>query len=333
MAKRLKEESLKRNEINRRQASEEVEEKVRQKKAKEREKRIKQSKARNGNEFDADTETVIQMTNKNRLKQEEERKRKLTQQEKKRKKRNQKIKLLLKLFLLLAIIAGGITFAMVSPLFNIKEIQVSQNSQVSADTIISLSGLKVEENIFRFLKTQVAHNIKENYYVEEVKIHRKLPSTIEIEVMERTHDYSVDFLGKYAYINKQGYILEIAEDSKQKPILQGIATPEEQVEVGKRLCEEDLEKLEIVIKIMNATKEYNLDTKVKSIDIQDKNNYSINLEEEKKKVYLGDANNLSNKMWYVNAIVEQEKGKAGEIFANGDLNNKFKVYFRESLNV
>ena len=84
---------------------------------------------------------------------------------------------------------------------------------------------------------------------------------------------------------------------------------------------------------MNATKEYNLDTKVKSIDISDKNEYSIYLEEEKKKVYLGDNTNLSNKMLYVNAIIEEEKGKAGEIFANGDLNNKFRVYFRESLNV
>ena len=38
-------------------------------------------------------------------------------------------------------------------------------------------------------------------------------------------------------------------------------------------------------------------------------------------------------MLYVNSIIEQEKGKTGDIFANGDLNHKFKIYFRESLNV
>ena len=53
--------------------------------------------------------------------------------------------------------------------------------------------------------------------------------------------------------------------------------------------------------------------------------------EEKKKVYLGDCSNLSNKMLYVQAIIEQEKGKAGEIFVNGDLNNKFNPYFREEV--
>ena len=207
------------------------------------------------------------------------------------------------------------------------------NEQINSDTIISLSELKTEENIFRFSGVITANKIKENAYIKNVKIHRKLPSTIQIEIEERKHNYSVDFLGKYAYIDKQGYILEIAEESKQKLIVQGIITPEEQVVAGNRLVEEDLEKLEDVIKIMNVSQEYELDNKITSIDISHKNEYSIYLEEERKKIYLGDNTNLSNKMLYANAIIEEEKEKAGEIFANGDLNSKFRVYFRESLNV
>ena len=41
--------------------------------------------------------------------------------------------------------------------------------------------------------------------------------------------------------------------------------------------------------------------------------------------------NLSNKMLYVMAILEEEKDVAGEIFANGDLNSDFRVYFREDV--
>ncbi len=303
------------------------------KKTKERQKRIKQNKETQKDDFDLNTETVIQMTNKNKIKKEEEKRKRLTQEERKRKKRIRKIKFLLKTMLLLGIIIGGIAFAMISPIFNIKEIQVLGNEQVSKETIISLSELKTEENIFRFGLFKVIDNIKENAYIEKVKIHRKIPSTVQIEVEERKHNYSIDFLGKYAYINTQGYILEIAEDSKQKVILQGIETPEEQVVVGNRLNNGDLERLEDVIKMINATKEYDLDAKVTSIDIKDKNEYSIYFQEEGKKVHLGDNTNLSNKMLYVNAILQEEKGKAGEIFANGDLNNKFRVYFRESLNV
>ena len=73
-----------------------------------------------------------------------------------------------------------------------------------------------------------------------------------------------------------------------------------------------LKELEDVIKIVNATKEYEIDYMVTSIDVSDKNNYSIYLEEEKKKIYLGDNTNLSNKILYANAIMEKEKGKVIE---------------------
>ncbi len=311
-------------------SKEDIEDRMKRKKAKEREKRIKEMKTKK-EDFDIDTETVIQMTNQNKIKQEAEKKKKLTQQEKKRKRRKKKIKILLKTFLIIAIIVGGITFAMVSPIFNIKEIQVLNNQQVSEETIVSLSEIKLEENIFRYSSRKSEEKIKQNAYIEKVKIHRNIPNKVQIEVEERIHNYSVDFLGKYAYINNQGYILEIAENHKKKPIIQGIETAEEQV--GKRLSNEDLEKLEDIIKIMNIAKEYDLDKKVTSIDISDKNEYSLYLEEEKKKVHIGDNSNLSNKMLYVNSIIEEEKGKSGDILVNGNLNNKFKIFFRESLNV
>lgn len=334
MAKKIKETDMNLYYMKSGQApKEDIEDIMKRKKVKEREKRIKQNKAQKEDDFDIDTETVIQMTNKNKIKQEAEKKKRITQEERRRKKRNKKIKFVLKMVVIVGMIVGGTIFAMVSPVFNITDIQVINNHQISAETIISLSEIKMGENIFQFSSQKTVEHIKENAYIEEVKIHRKIPNIIEIEVEERTHNYSVDFLGKYAYINKQGYILEIAEDSKQKIVIQGITTTEEQVVVGSRLNNEDLEKLEDVIKIMNVAKEYNLDTKVTSIDISDKNEYSIYLEEEKKKVHLGDNSNLSNKMLYVNSIIEEEKGKAGDIFVNGDFNNKFKIYFRESLNV
>ena len=78
-------------------------------------------------------------------------------------------------------------------------------------------------------------------------------------------------------------------------------------------------------------KKTDLSGKVTSIDITNKNEYSIYIEEEKKKVHLGDNSNLNNKMLYVVAIIEEEKGKEGEIFVDGDLNSKFQPYFREKV--
>ena len=309
------------------------EELIKKKKQKEREKRINQKKKSEEREdkFDLDTETVINMTNKNKLKKDEEKRKKISREERKRKKRIKRIKLFVKLFLFVGIIAGGITFALTSPIFNIKDINVINNITIPSDTIVSLSGLKPEENIFKFYKGDVINKIKENPYVESVEIHRKLPSTIEIDVTERVATYNVDYMGKYAYINTQGYILEISDDSRGMPIIQGATTSEDEIVPGNRLNENDLRRLEVVIRIMNAAKDSGLDGQVTSIDISNENEYSIYLNDEKKTVHLGDASNLSNKMLYIQAIIEQEKGKEGEIFVNGDINNNFNPYFREKV--
>ena len=282
-------------------------------------------------EFDFETEQLIQMTNKNRIKKQERRTKQNEIKEKKRKKRNKRVKLLIKLFLIVLLIGGAIIFAMTSPLFNIKEIKVTNNSQVSSDTIISLSEIKIDENIFKFYKGNASKKIKENAYIENVSIERKIPNTVEIKVEERTPKYSIDFMGKFMYINNQGYFLELSEDKKGLIIIYGITTEEEKVIPGSRLNNEDLNRLEEVIKIISSANENGLEGKVTSVDISNKNDYTIYLEEKKKKVHIGNTSNLSNKMLYILAIMEQENGKEGDIYVNGDLNNKFQPYFREKV--
>lgn len=306
---------------------------VNKKKQKEREKRIKQNKIQREqeNDFDFETEEVIRMTNKNKLRKEQEKKEQLNKQERKRKKRNKKIKLVLKIVLLVGIIAGGTAFALISPIFNIKDIKVLDNNQVSSDTIISLSELKTGENIFRFSSNKAIDKIIENPYVENVKIHRKIPSTIEIKIEERIPTFSVDYMGKYAIINNQGYILEITDNNKELPIILNSSTVEQEITTGQRLNDEDLEKLEDILKIMSSAKENNLDKEVTNIDISNRNEYIIYLEQENKYVHLGDSSNLSNKMLYVVAILEKEKENPGDIFVNGDFNNKFQPYFRQKV--
>ena len=329
MGKNKKEAQMNLYYMNQGQAKKQMTEKQ---KNKEREKRIREKKQLSANnEFELETETVIQMTNKNRMKKEERNRRELTKKERKRKKRNKLIKRLLKIFLFVGVFVGTVIFALTSPIFNIKEIKVFNNSQVPTDTIISLSGLKTEENIFKFYSGNIINKIRENPYIENAKIHRKLPSSVDINIEERIAQYSVDYMGNYAYINTQGYILEISEDSKGYPIIQGITTAEEEVTPGNRLNNEDLRKLEDVIKIMSSAKENELEGKITSIDISNENEYIIYLEGEKKKVHLGDNTNLSNKMLYVVAIIEQEKERQGDIYVNGDLNNKFQPYFREKV--
>lgn len=307
------------------------EEKINKKKAKEREKRIKQRKAEKQTQFDLETETVIGMTNRNNQNKQKEKQKKISKKQAQIERKKKKIKRIIKWTTLLLILIGGVVFALVSPIFNIKEINVVNNNQIATETIISLSQLPIGQNLFRFNRNQVEKEIKTNPYIENVEITRKLPNKIEISIQEREKSYNVQFLNGYAYINNQGYILEISEQKLDLPVIQGILTEPENIVAGNRLNIEDLEKLETIIQIMNICKSYELDKKVSTINITDKSNYILYLEEEKKEIHLGDNTNLSNKMLYVPAILEENKEKEGTIYVNGDINNNFKPRFREKV--
>lgn len=128
---------------------------------------------------------------------------------------------------------------------------------------------------------------------------------------------------QYAYINNQGYILEITDVKLEVPTITGYST--EEILPGKRLQESDLERLNTVIQIMKTSKEKNLDTKITNIDIQDENDFLITMENERKMIHLGDSSNINDKFIMIKAVLEDNVGVKGEIFVK-DLN---KVFFRE----
>lgn len=317
---------------NGQEQNETIDDNMKRKKAKEREKRIEERKKEDfDDKFDFDTETVIGMTNKNKIKQEEQKRKEFTKQQRKRNRLIKRVKKIVKFTLLLGIIIGAIVFATCSPIFNITDIEVLNNNRVSSDTVISLSGISTNENIFRFIATKAINSMKQNAYIEDAKIRRVLPNKVQIEVTEREPKFSIPVLGEFAYMSTQGYILEIAQNELNLPILYGLQTAEENIVVRNRIAEADLTSLETILRIMNAINDSGLSEKVTSIDISNKNDYIIYMQEERKTIHLGDGSNLSNKMLYVMAILEEEKDVAGEIFANGDLNSEFRVYFREDV--
>ena len=71
-----------------------------------------------------------------------------------------------------------------------------------------------------------------------------------------------------------------------------------------------------------------IENTITSIDVSDTSNYILDFEKDKKKAYLGDASNLSERILWLKTILKKEKDNSGKIFINGDLNNG-KVYFRE----
>lgn len=245
-------------------------------------------------------------------------------------KRVKLIKKIAKWTTLIVILIGAILYFMMSPLFNVTNINVTGNEKITSDMIISLSGITIGENTFKMSKKQVTKNIKQNAYIESVVIHRGLPDQINIEVKERKATFMIGITDSYIYMNNQGYLLEIQKDKIEKPEIIGYSTPSKDLQPGNRLVEEDLERLNTVLNIMEVAAGNELSSLITKIDISEKTNYILYLDTEQKKVYIGDGSDLNTRMLYVKAILENEKGKAGEIFVGGDL-NKEKVRFRETV--
>ncbi len=272
--------------------------------------------------------TRLKKTNKNK----KTKTKKLTPKQQAAKRRRKIIFKIIRWLILIGIIIAGIIYAMLSPIFNITDINVIGNSKISSETIISLSDLNIGQNIFDFRTSNIIENIKENAYIDTVEINRKFPDEIEIVITEREATYMITLGNAYVYINNQGYILEITSVKGDFPLIVGYETSEEQIQTGNRLDAEDLEKLNDVLKIVETAS--SMDSEVTNlitqIDISDKSNYILTLEEEGKEVYLGDITNLSTKILWINELLEIEKDNEGIIYLNVDLNSD-RPYFRENI--
>ena len=240
-------------------------------------------------------------------------------------------KKLLKGLGIVCLIAAAIVFLFTTALFNVTKIDVVGNESVSDEEIISLSQIKLNENMFKYLKPVITENIKSNPYVEEVKIARILPDKIQITVQERKAKFMVKLLDSYAYINSQGYILEITNQTKELPIIEGVSTPEEEIIVGKRLNNDDLKKLEVVLQLISSCEENEISRYITSINIENSNEYTMYMAEKLKTIYMGNSSNLDTKILYVKVILQSEEGNEGEIYVNGDLNDGFQPFFREKV--
>ena len=263
-----------------------------------------------------------------KLRERERRKQEQIRKKKKISKKARKRKRIIKLILLLLILIGITVFAMISPIFNIQNVKVEGNEKLTSQKIISLSGIKEGENIFRINKKNIIKKVKEDSYVESVNISRKIPNTININIEERKVAYQIKVIDGYTYIDYQGYILETTSSKENVPLLEGLKVTQDELLNQKRLQNEDIKALRKILKIMDTAKSSDISKLITKIIVEN-DEYVLELESENKVVYLGDATDMTNKILYLKVILENEKNKKGKIFINGNLNNGFKPYFRE----
>ena len=243
--------------------------------------------------------------------------------EKKKRKKRKTILILVMIILILGIICA---YLLSSPNFSIKEISISGNKQISNAEIIKLAEVKVGDNIFSKIGIVMKVRLKQNGYIEDAKINKIYPNKIEIEIVERQKQFQIKLEKEgYIYIDEQGYILEYGTDKLKLPEIIGIDAEQNDVGKIKRLDENNLGKMENILQIRERCKKIGIADKITQFQVEDE--YIIKLENDGITINLGDASNLKNRIYYLNAILKQEAGNRGIIYINGDLNEGFTPYF------
>lgn len=261
-------------------------------------------------------------TDKNTTKKTKNTKQKPKAKNKKKKSIGGKI---IKWTIILMLLVLCIVLFLLSSVFNVKTIIVENNNKLSKEEIISLSGVQINENMFKILNSKIREGLKTNPYIEDVKIGKDLQGIVKLDVLERKATYMLQIGDIYAYMNNQGYILEVSETQIDVPILSGFGTPQEEIKPGNRLNEDDLGKLDTVIKIMADCKNKEIDTLISAIDIANANDYKIIMALELKTVHFGNSSSINEKVLWIKDIIERKKGIEGDIFVKNPEKN---AYFR-----
>ena len=205
-------------------------------------------------------------------------------------------------FLAVVILVAACLF---TPLFNVSEIKVSGNSIVSNEEIIKASGIKKTDNIFRMSSSRAEKEIGKKGYIETVRVIKKFPARVIIEVTESNEIAYVAFSGNYVGISNNGKVTSITKSSKLKPkkmIISGFGV--KSARISEKIEGKKPEKTEYVYEFIGAVHDNNLASSVKKADISDMDNIYIVLSTDTE-VYMGKKEQTDYKLKCLNTILDE----------------------------
>lgn len=190
---------------------------------------------------------------------------KSVKRKKKRKNKKRRKKHYLLKFLLLVIVAAGLYYFLTSELFDIRKIKVENISHYTAEQVEDMSKIQKGENIFALALSDVKQSLLSDSYMKDVKIKRKLPGTVVIDVTERVEYAAVPYGTEYILIDQEAIVLSRTSQPPKLPLLMGMTV--KAIEPGKLLEVEESNVLEATMKLLSAMDKEDL--YFKKIEISD----------------------------------------------------------------
>lgn len=222
-------------------------------------------------------------------------------QAKQRAKRRRRNRFIFRIICIMLICAAVILAPTV--FFRVSNIEVEGDTRYAQKDLIAASGVHIGDNMFFMDSEHIANLLYKEYpYLEHVALHRRLPSTLQIKVSDRTPVLSVATGDGYLLMDLNGKILEkVKMQAAGTVIVTGINTAG--LKVGSTVGKKQ-EKLTTVLNLMDLMIQYKVNEKVDSINMQKA--YDVRMEYDGEyEVLLGDLNELEHKIQFLQAILRE----------------------------
>lgn len=224
----------------------------------------------------------------------------IRERQRKKQRRRMLSRICIAVLVLLAIIFAPTIF------FQVSTVDVSGDTRYKSEELIKSTGVKEGDNMFFLDTKQIAEDLKKDYpYLDTVKLHRKMPSTLQIEVTDRTEALSLEQKGKYFILDLTGKVLEEKKSAaKGTATVTGIST--KGLEVGTTIDADKQDKIASVIKLLELADSYGMKAHIKTIDVEKA--YDVRITYDKQyTILLGalEESNLEHKIQFLKAILKE----------------------------
>ena len=124
---------------------------------------------------------------------------------------------------IIILIAVLIAVALKAPAFNVAKFEVNGNHYYSDKEIINMGNLSSGENIFTGVDcSDVRDRLMKDPYMVQVKVRRKIPNTIVINITERTQVAGIVFGESFVVIDAEGTVLRKTTVDPKVTVLRGM---------------------------------------------------------------------------------------------------------------
>ena len=156
--------------------------------------------------------------------------------------------------------------------FKVDQVVVSGNSRYSAEEIIEVSGVEQGDNLILMDKYHIAEKLyTELPYITEVRINRKLPDVLMVEVVETQAVAAIKGGSSTWLMDSGGKLLEVVSASMAEKYitLEGLTAESPAISGKLKLGEESPISAQRLLELMQALTQWGMLEKTTSLDASD----------------------------------------------------------------